>query len=137
MVSPYYRAAYSGDLRNVPLARNAIASFARICGFSEDDVADIRLAAGEAVSNAVEHGRSFRSSGFAVMCLFEEDEMTIEIRDNGAGFSPDAREMLPLEERTRGFGLLLMRKLMDTVRYDRNGTCVRLYRRRDQLNVPG
>ncbi|MHB8147784.1 MAG: ATP-binding protein [Vulcanimicrobiaceae bacterium] len=136
-MSPYYRAAYSGNPRNVSFARNAIASFAHMCGFSEDEVADIRLAAGEALSNAVEHGHSNRSSGFAVMCLFEDDEMTIEIRDNGTGFSLEGREAVPFEERTRGFGIFLMRKLMDGVKFDRNGTCVRLYRRREQLNARG
>ena len=133
-MTPHYRAAYSGDPRNVSLARNAIASFASLCGFSIEEIADIRLAAGEALSNAVEHGRSERSNGFAVVCRFEEGEMTIEIRDNGEGFNLDGRANVPLEERTRGFGMLLMRRLMDGVNYDRNGTCVRLYRRLEETS---
>ncbi len=128
-MNPNYRAAFTGDRRNVPLARNAIASFARICGFSQDEVADIRLAAGEALSNAVEHGISGRSNGFSVRCVFEEDELTIEIRDNGQGFSLDKRDPTPIEERNRGFGIFLMRRLMDGVQFDRNGTMVRLTRR--------
>jgi len=103
-----------------------------MCGFSESDVADIRLAAGEALSNAVEHGRSARSSGFSVVCRFEDGQITIEIRDNGEGFSIERRETPPIEERTRGFGMGLMRNLMDGVKYDRNGTCVRLYRRLEE-----
>src|SRR5271166_4259038 len=59
-VTPTYHAAFSGNRRNVPLARNAIASFARICGFSHDEVEDIRLASGEALNNAVEHGHANR-----------------------------------------------------------------------------
>jgi len=100
-----------------------------MCGFSESDVADIRLAAGEALSNAVEHGRSARSSGFSVVCRFEHDKIAIEIRDNGRGFNVDRREAGPIEERTRGFGMGLMYRLMDDVNYDHNGTCVRLCRR--------
>ncbi len=127
---PTYRAAFSGDRRNVPLARNAIASFARICGFSADEVADIRLAAGEALSNAVEHGRAPKSNGFSVRCNFFEDELTIEIRDNGEGFSLEGkRDETPIEQRNRGFGIFLMRRLMDGVHFDRNGTLVRLTRR--------
>ncbi|HEV7178816.1 MAG TPA: ATP-binding protein [Candidatus Baltobacteraceae bacterium] len=128
---PTYRAAFSGDPRNVPLARNAIASFARLCGFSLDEVGDIRLAAGEALSNAVEHGASSRSNGFSVLCIFENDELTIEIRDNGVGFAPDDRIAAPIEERNRGFGIYLMRRLMDAVQFDRNGTLVRLMRRHE------
>lgn len=129
-VSPTYRAAFSGERRNVPLARNAIASFARICGFSTEEVSDIRLAAGEALSNAVEHGRARRSNGFSVRCSFTEEELTIEIRDNGDGFSFEGRlDETPLEQRSRGFGIFLMRRLMDGVHFDKNGTCVRLTRR--------
>jgi anti-sigma regulatory factor (Ser/Thr protein kinase) len=130
-VSPNFRAAFSGERRNVPLARNAIASFARLCGFSSEDVAEIKVAAGEALSNAVEHGHANRSNGFSVRCSMEDDELRIEIRDNGEGFMPEALRIgTPPEQRDRGFGILLMRRLMDGVQFDNNGTCVRLYRRR-------
>lgn len=129
-MSPTYRAAFTGERRNVPLARNAIASFARICGFSVDEVSDIRLAAGEALSNAVEHGRARKSNGFSVRCMFREDELSIEIRDNGEGFTLEGKhDDTPIEQRSRGFGIFLMRRLMDGVHFDRNGTCVRLTRR--------
>jgi serine/threonine-protein kinase RsbW len=129
-VSPTYRAAFTGNRRNVPLARSAIASFASICGFSTEEVGDIRVAAGEALSNAVEHGRTTRSSGFSVRCSFVENELIIEIRDNGEGFSLDGKyDDTPIEQRTRGFGIFLMRRLMDGVQFDKNGTCVRLIRR--------
>jgi serine/threonine-protein kinase RsbW len=132
-VSPNFRAAFSGERKNVPLARNAIASFARLCGFSIDDVADIKVAAGEALSNAVEHGHARRSSGFSVRCSMEQDELRIEIRDNGDGFMPETvRAGGALEQQDRGFGILLMRRLMDGVQFDNNGTCVRLYRRRPE-----
>ena len=130
-MSPNFHAAFSGERRNVPLARNAIVRFARLCGFSQDDVADIRIAAGEALSNAVEHGSTHRSSGFSVQCTLDEDELRIEIRDNGGGFTYESLHMTsPLEKRDRGFGILLMLRLMHGVEYTRNGTCVRLYRRR-------
>jgi anti-sigma regulatory factor (Ser/Thr protein kinase) len=129
-MTPNFRAAFSGERRNVPLARNAIAGFARICGFTNEEVADIRVASGEALSNAVEHGRTRRSSGFSVRCSFDEERLTIEIRDNGDGFLPTATA-LPLDEgNDRGFGILLMRRLMDGVQFERNGTLVRLTRRK-------
>lgn len=129
-VTPTYHAAFSGNRRNVPLARNAIASFARICGFSHDEVEDIRLAAGEALNNAVEHGHANRPQGFSVLCTFRENEMTIEIRDNGDGFAIDPADgQAPTLDGARGFGIYLMRRLMDAVRYDHDGTRVRLIRR--------
>ncbi len=130
-MTPNFRAAFSGERRNVPLARNAIAGFARICGFSLEEIADIRIAAGEALSNAVEHGHNRRSSGFSVRCSFDDDELTIEIRDNGDGFLPTLTVVAPSASHNkseRGFGILLMRRLMDRVSFERNGTCVRLTR---------
>ncbi len=130
-MTPNFRAAFSGERRNVPLARNAIAGFARICGFSNEEVADIRVASGEALSNAVEHGRARRSSGFSVRCSFDEERLTIEIRDNGDGFLPASATLpLDIEGNGRGFGILLMRRLMDGVQFERNGTLVRLTRRK-------
>ena len=134
MLTPTYRATFSGDYRNVPLARNAVASFARICGFSNAEVDDIRLATGEAIANAVEHGRNPKQSGFSVRCMFLDEELTIEIRDNGEGFEDDEKSQLDLlDERTRGFGIFLMRRLMDRVNFDKRGTLVRLTRRHQEL----
>ena len=118
----------------MPLARNAIAGFARVCGFTTEEIGDIRLAAGEALNNAVEHAVGDRSPGFSVRCRFSEGELTIEIRDNGRGFAPtDKRDETPLEERNRGFGIFLMRKLMDDVHFGKNGTLVRLTRRHEMI----
>lgn len=129
-MSTHYRATFTSDLRNVALARKSIASFASVCGFSENEVADIRLAAGEALSNAVEHGRSSRSSGFTVRCTFDTGELSIEIRDSGDGFeSPAMMTTIEPDDRGRGFGIFLMRRLMDEVSFDRNGTVVRLVRK--------
>jgi len=128
-VPPTYRATFSGDYKNVPLARNAVASFARVCGFSQDEVDDIRLATGEAIANAVEHGRNPKVAGFSVRCIFAEDELNIEVRDNGEGFDDDDVPAEPLDEKTRGFGIFLMRRLMDNVNFEKSGTLVRLTRR--------
>lgn len=124
-MAPTYRAAFTGSRGNVPLARNAIASFARVCGFSRDEVEDIRSATGEALNSAVEHGGFDRSSGFSVFCTFADNEMTIEVRDIGDGIASDGAE----------FGPSIMRALMDGVRFDRGGRRVRMVRR--QAGDPG
>ena len=129
-VSTQYRATFTSDIRNVALARRGIASFASVCGFSDEAVADIRLAAGEALSNAVEHGRAARSRRFAVYCAFDGSKLTVEIRDSGQGFPlPPERTSVEPDARGRGFGIFLMRRLMDDVTFARNGTIVRLVRR--------
>lgn len=128
----HYRAAYTIDIRNVALARQAIAGFASECGFLEDEVSDIRLAAGEALSNAVEHGCDMPSRRIIVECRFRGDELTIEIQDRGSAFAePTDRTSVGPDDRGRGFGIFLMRRLMDEVSFAHNGTIVRLVRRRN------
>ncbi len=130
-LNTHYRAAFTSEIQNVALARHGIAGFARACGFCESDIADIRLAAGEALSNAVEHGRGAPSIGFTVECTFNGAELAIEIQDSGRGFpAPCDQSTVEPDHRGRGFGIFLMRRLMDDVSFARNGTIVRLVRRR-------
>ncbi|HYL27041.1 MAG TPA: ATP-binding protein [Candidatus Nitrosotalea sp.] len=126
-----YRAAFTRDIRNVAAARQGIAGFAAGCGFSELDVSDIRLAAGEALSNAVEHGSAAPARKIMVRCFFDGSVLAIEIADSGRGFvePSDCTHVVP-DDRGRGFGIFLMRRLMDEVTFARNGTIVRMLRRR-------
>lgn len=127
----HYRAAYASDIKNVAKARQSIASFAADCGFSDEDISDVRLAAGEALSNAVEHGRGTTARQIVVGCTFEENRLVIEIEDSGSSFpEPGVRASVEPDDRGRGFGIFLMRRLMDEVTFPRNGQTVRLVRRR-------
>lgn len=131
ILNRHYHAVYASDIHNVALARRAIAGFAAECGFSDEEVSDIRLAAGEALSNAVEHGSETRARRVVVACTFADDELSIEIQDSGNGFTePSDRSNVEPDDRGRGFGIFLMRRLMDEVSFARNGAVVRLVRRR-------
>lgn len=101
-----------------------------MCGFTDDQVCDIRLAAGEAMSNAVEHGGEKPGRSFVVDCSFNDDELTIEIQDSGRSFmAPSHRTSAGPDDRGRGFGIFLMRRLMDEVSFAHEGRIVRLVRR--------
>lgn len=129
-MNKHYRAAFSSDIRNVAKARRSIAGFAEACGFSREVVSDIRLAAGEALSNAVEHGGGSPSRRVVVECIFDGAAISIEIHDQGAGFpEPLERSSVEPDGRGRGFGIFLMRRLMDEVCFTCNGSVVRLVRR--------
>lgn len=129
-MNKHYRTAFTGDIRNVARTRQSVAAFAADCGFAKEAVADIRLAAGEALSNAVEHGCAARARQIVVDCTFDGVELAIEIRDSGDGFpAPIERASVEPDVRGRGFGIFLMRRLMDQVSFALNGTVVRLVRR--------
>jgi serine/threonine-protein kinase RsbW len=130
LLKTHFRADYTNEIQNVALARRGVTGFASACGFSESEIADIRLAAGEALSNAVEHGSGAQAPGFSVECNFDGNELSIEIRDSGQGFSaPSNGRTVEPDHRGRGFGIFLMRRLMDDVVFANNGTVVRLVRR--------
>ncbi len=120
-LSPLYHAAFTNDPRSIVLARSAIVSFARLCGFGQAEAADIQTASGEALLNASQYGRRGpHGGGFSVHCSFEHGELRIEIQDSGRGFDSG---------RAGGFGTIIMRTLMNDISYSHGGTRVRLIKR--------
>lgn len=119
-------------LDSCAVARKHIDHLASCLPFSEQQRMDIRLAAGEAVSNAVRHGcRESEWKHVTVRCSTEGESLIIEVGDTGPGFDPDA--VLPPDVNTlpeRGMGIHFMRETMDEVSYDfTEGTTVRLVKR--------
>lgn len=91
-----------------------------MCGFSIDQVFDIREATGEALVAAVEHSGALRhGGGFSVYCQFEEGELMIEVQESGG-----SHNMV-----TNAFGTIIMRSLMNEVRYSQGGKRVRLMKK--------
>jgi serine/threonine-protein kinase RsbW len=98
-------------------------------GFVDQTLSDVETALGEALANAAEHGHR-AGSGFEVRIFIERDMLVIEVQDDGLGFiSPDIAATSPAHDAPRGFGIYLMRHLMDQVDFTMNGTCVRLAKR--------
>ncbi len=91
-------------------------------------MADIETAVGEALANAAEHGHQ-AGSGFEVRVFVERDSIVIEVQDEGRGFLCNPSAPKPAHDAPRGFGIYLMRHLMDQVDFDERGSCVRLTKR--------
>lgn len=122
-MAPTYRATFTDDPRSVVLARTAVGKFARLCGFSEREVADIRAAVGEALIGASQHASTPHGGGFTVTCRCESGELRVEIQDSGGDE----------EERTTSrFGTIIMRTLMNSVEYSRGGSRVCLVKRLEE-----
>jgi serine/threonine-protein kinase RsbW len=88
---------------------------------------EIEMALREALANAVLHGAKADATK-RVECCVTGDEHTgihIVVKDPGEGFDP-ARVASPVDEQNlssdHGRGIYLINKLMDEVRYERNGT---------------
>ena len=97
-------------------------------GFPQQQLSDIETAIGEALANAAEHGHRVESR-FDVRIFVERAMLVIEVQDDGAGFVAQPLDDEPVHDAPRGFGIYLMRHLMDEVDYNAGGTCVRLAKR--------
>ncbi len=126
-----YRASYPRGLGAVRQARLALVGFAATCGFSGGVLADLESAVGEALANAAEHGERNALTGFDVSATFANGQMVIDVKDYGAGFDSVAalNEGRPDASGNRGFGIFLMRTLMDEIAYSDCGSRVQLVKR--------
>ncbi|MCQ3938041.1 MAG: ATP-binding protein [Chloroflexi bacterium] len=106
--------------------REVVAQVARAGGFSEKTIYSLQLAADEASSNIIEHAYEGESdASLDLVCEMRGNEIVIILRDWGKSFDPsgvkDPNLSADLSSRqVGGLGMYLMRKLMDTVRYESN-----------------
>jgi serine/threonine-protein kinase RsbW len=109
----------------------AMAEFMRM---SPDRIDEVRMAVVEACINAFEHSHSPDRKvymTFEILGDQEPESLRITVRDSGIGFSPGALPEPTIEQklkadRKRGWGLKIMRGLMDEVdiRSGADGTTV-------------
>lgn len=106
-------------------------------GFSDEAAFGIDLAVREAVTNAVLHGNQQSDEKFVEVVFANSlKELTITVRDEGAGFDPEAVADPTAEQnllKVSGRGILFMRNFMDAVewmRHPEGGTVVRMTKRR-------
>ena len=122
-------ARFPNTRRAAAFARRSLIAHIAAYGYADGDLADIETAVGEALANAAEHGHR-TDTGFEVRVSLERDRIVIEVQDEGSGFALAGADALkPSHDAPRGFGIYLMRHLMDEVHYDERGTCVRLTKR--------
>lgn len=87
--------------------------------WSTSEIFGMQMAVEESLSNAYRHGNKNGELGeVEIRWKISSDEFTIEVKDNGEGFSVDAvpDPIAPENlESVNGRGLLLMRNYMDVV----------------------
>jgi anti-sigma regulatory factor (Ser/Thr protein kinase) len=123
-----FRARFPNTRRAAAFARRSLIAHIASFGYPASDLADIETAVGEALANAAEHGHQI-NSGFEVRVFVDRDHIVIEVQDEGSGFLSDRSAPKPECDAPRGFGIYLMRHLMDEVDFDERGSCVRLTKR--------
>lgn len=103
------------DPQFVSLARLTVASLGNIVGFSIDDVEDLKVVVSEACTNALRHG-STGDEGYRVAYTLEPAKLTIQVTDSGEGYEPETVGEPSFDgDRAGGFGLFIIKSLMDEV----------------------
>ena len=116
-----------GDVKAIPPVVEEIMGVVREQGCAADSEFEIEVALYEALANAVEHGCGHdpdKRVGIVVACE-EKKGMVIIVRDPGTGFDPQAIPSPVVGENIfadSGRGIFLINRLMDEVRYEKNGT---------------
>jgi len=113
-------------------------AIAKNMNLSDEQVDEIKMAVIETCLNSFEHSRS-EDKSVTISFIPEKDGLKIKIKDKGVGFnpseksSPDIDKIMSGEEtRHRGWGLKIIRSLMDEVYIEsgKNGTTVTLIKKK-------
>jgi serine/threonine-protein kinase RsbW len=105
------------------VAMNTAASVARLMGFSEERVEDLKTAVAEACINAMEHGNKLDDSlSVGVVLSMDANSLEVKVTDNGEGpqsktDAPDIDKKMQEEEDARGMGMFLIQALVDEVEW--------------------
>lgn len=103
---------------NEGLARIAVASFVTHLNPTLEELADIKTAVSEAVTNAIIHGYDEKQGSITLRCRLVHDLLEVEIEDKGKGIRNIEEAMEPLfttkpEEDRSGMGFSFMEAFMD------------------------
>ena len=105
------------------VAMSTAASMAKLMGFTDDRIEDLKTAVSEACINAIEHGNHLdATTPVGVMLSIHPGELEVEVHDNGDGMNatpaaPDIDRKMTGEEEARGMGMFLIQALVDEVQW--------------------
>lgn len=123
--------------QNESFARTVVAAFAAQLDPTIEELADIKTAVSEAVTNSIIHGYVDKIGVIRMHCTICKDELTVEIQDYGVGIENIAKAMEPLyttrpELERSGMGFSFMEAFMDHLEVESKvgeGTLVRMKKR--------
>lgn len=123
---------------NEGLARIAVAAFLTQLNPTLEELADVKTAVSEAVTNAIIHGYDEEVREIRIRCYYEEQVIYIEVEDDGKGIEDVKKAMEPLfttrpELERSGMGFSFMEAFMDEIYVEslpiRKGTLVRMQKK--------
>lgn len=135
---------FSAKSENESFARVIVASFASKLDPTLDEIADIKTAVSEAVTNSIIHGYDEDETKFVnIRCEIEDKTITISVEDFGNGIEDLDMAMQPLytskpELERSGMGFTVMESFMDNIEVfskKGKGTKVIMKKKIDSSNI--
>ena len=119
---------------NEGLARIAAAAFCTQLNPTLEEVADLKTAVSEAVTNCIIHGYQGEVHKIRMKCVRKERTIYLDIEDDGIGIENVEKAMEPLyttraDQDRSGIGFTFMEAFMDEVKVTSQvgkGTCVHM-----------
>ena len=115
--------AFDSISENEEFARVTVAAFASQLNPTLEEVADIRTAVSEAVTNAIIHGYPEGIHTIVLRVRMENQQMEVWVIDEGVGIADISRAMEPLytsrpDLERSGMGFMFMEAFMDEVKVE-------------------
>jgi serine/threonine-protein kinase RsbW len=127
------------------VAMGTAASVAKLMGFPEARIEDLKTAVAEACINAIEHGNQLNENlSVGVILSPSEESLEVKVIDDGSGIrkeltKPDIDRKVHGEEDPRGMGIFLIQNLVDEAEWVKGSqgkdSYVRLVIRLDKENT--
>ncbi len=109
---------FDSKSENESFARTVVAVFAAQLNPTIEEIADIKTAVSEAVTNSIIHGYDGREGKIVLTCTIEGSKITVSVMDKGKGIEDIKQAMEPLyttkpEMERSGMGFSFMEAFMD------------------------
>lgn len=122
------------DPKYLSVIRAVTTTMGGICGMTDSDVEDVKLAVDEACANVIRHAyKGDTSQKIVVKFKVMEKGFEVVIEDSGIKAQPDLIEGRSLDDvRPGGLGIHLIKRAFDVFRFDekkKKGNRLRLVRR--------
>ena len=128
MARSTYHLTIPSSTRYLERVRRFVERHTLAAGFNEESVEQFKVAVDEACTNVIKHAYNGNESRkLDIQIIIESDRCTVCIRDEGKAFRPQEYaepDIFKLAKRRQagGFGVQIMRQLMDHVEYSTEGT---------------
>ncbi|KPU27979.1 hypothetical protein TR13x_01120 [Caloranaerobacter sp. TR13] len=141
----YMKLEIPSKSQNEAFARVVVASFASQLDPTIEELADVKTAVSEAVTNAIIHGYENKMGIITIECRIIENKLEIIVEDKGKGIEDIEKAMEPFytsrpEMERSGMGFTVMETFMDELKVQSEvgkGTIIKMVKEFKSLSSEG